>query len=291
MKKKKFTEEELHPKHPLKAYDNKVFIHSNEGRIIRIMAEYLYPEQHFKKHGIKKTIIFFGSARVKSKEQYQQEIDELRSKLPNVSERDRTRIKNKIKELELRKETVAKYYEDAYLLSKMIADWSKKFSPRNRFYVCTGGGPGIMEAANKGAHDAGMKTIGLNISLPFEQEPNIYISKELNFEFHYFFMRKFWLVYPAQALIVFPGGYGTIDEMMEILTLRQTGKMKKPRLIILYSSDYWKKVIDFDYLVEMGMIGKNDTKIFYFANTPQEAFEIIQKELNNKDFTKGKHEG
>ncbi len=279
MKKKKFTEEELHPKHPIKAYDNKVFIHSNEGRIIRIIAEYLYPEQHLKKHGVKKTIIFFGSARVKSTEQYQNEIAELKSKLTVVSDIDKTRIRNKIKELEHKLNTVAKYYEDAYRLAKLIAEWSGNFSPRNRFYICTGGGPGIMEAANKGAHDAGMKTIGLNISLPFEQEPNEYITKELNFEFHYFFMRKFWLVYPAQALIVFPGGYGTIDEMMEILTLRQTGKMKKPRLIILYSSQYWKKVINFEFLIEMGMIGKNDTKIFYFADTPEEAFEIIQKQL------------
>ncbi|MGC8957272.1 MAG: TIGR00730 family Rossman fold protein [Candidatus Kapaibacteriota bacterium] len=282
MKKKKFTEEELHPKHPLKAYDNKVFIHSNEGRIIRIMAEYLYPEQHFKKHGIKKTIIFFGSARVKPKEKYLEEIEQLRMKLASVSESNKLRIKKKIADLEHKIETVAKFYEDAYNLSKLIAEWSKNLSPRNRFYICTGGGPGIMEAANKGAYDAGMKTIGLNISLPFEQEPNKYISKELNFEFHYFFMRKFWLVYPAQALIVFPGGYGTIDEMMEILTLRQTGKMKKPRLIVLYSSEYWKKVVNFDYLVEMGMIGKNDTKIFHFADTPEEAFAIIKRELNSK---------
>jgi len=282
MKKKKFTEEELHPKHPLKAYDNKVFIHSNEGRIIRIIAEYLYPEQHFKKHGIKKTIIFFGSARVRPSEEYEKEIEELKAKLTEVSERDKTRIRNKIKELERLKERVSPYYDQAYELSKKIAQWSQSLQPKNRFYICTGGGPGIMEAANRGAHDAGMKTIGLNISLPFEQEPNPYISRELNFEFHYFFMRKFWLVYPAQALIVFPGGYGTIDEMMEILTLRQTGKMTKPRLIVLYSSDYWKKVINFDYLVEMGMIGKNDTKIFNFADTPDEAFEIILSELNTK---------
>ncbi len=282
MKKNKFTEEELHPKHPIKAYDNKVFIHSNEGRIIRIIAEYLYPDQHFKKHGIKKTIIFFGSARVKSKEQYQKEIEDLEKKMSTVSEKDKNRIMNKIRELEVKTQTVAKFYNDAYSLSKMVAEWSKKFPPRNRFYICTGGGPGIMEAANKGAHDAGVKTIGLNISLPFEQEPNVYISKELNFEFHYFFMRKFWLVYPAQVLIVFPGGYGTIDEMMEILTLRQTGKMKKPRLIILYCSAYWKKVINFEYLKEMGMIGKNDTKIFSFADSPEEAFEILQKELNSK---------
>lgn len=285
MKKKKFTEEELHPKHPVKAYDNKVFIHSNEGRIIRIMAEYLYPEQHFKKYGIKKTIIFFGSARIKPKEEYLEEIEQLKSKLEKVSESNKKQIQRKIADLEHKIKTVAKYYDEAYTLSKMIAEWSKSLAPRNRFYVCTGGGPGIMEAANKGAHDAGMKTIGLNISLPFEQEPNRYISKELNFEFHYFFMRKFWLVYLAQALIVFPGGYGTIDEMMEILTLRQTGKMKKPRLIILYSSDYWNKVINFDYLVEMGTIGKNDTKIFFFADTPEEAFEILQRELNSGKYS------
>lgn len=277
MKKKNKKFEEQNGIHPLKAYDNRAFIHSNEGRIIRIMAEYLYPEQHFRKHGIKKTIIFFGSARVQPKDKYLEEIAKLEARLSEVSEQNKSRIKRKIQELLRRVDKVARYYNEAYELSKMIAEWSKKFSPRNRFYICTGGGPGIMEAANRGAYEVGAKTIGLNISLPFEQLPNIYITKELNFEFHYFFMRKFWLVYPAYVLIVFPGGFGTIDEMMEILTLRQTGKFKMPRLIILYSSDYWNKVINFHFLVEMGMISKGDLKIFHFANSPEEAFNIIRK--------------
>ncbi|MCX7880283.1 MAG: TIGR00730 family Rossman fold protein [Ignavibacteria bacterium] len=281
-KKKKFTEEELHPKHPLKAYDNKVFIHSSEGRIIRILAEYLYPEQHFRKHGIKKTIIFFGSSRIRPKEKYIEEIDLLRNKLDNLGERDRQKVRKKIQELEEISENVGRYYTEAYELSRKIAEWSKTLPPRNRYYICSGGGPGIMEAANRGSFDAGLKTIGLNISLPFEQEPNQYITKELNFEFHYFFMRKFWLVYPAQALIVFPGGYGTIDELMEILTLRQTGKMKKPRLILVYGSDFWSKVIDFNYLAQVGMISRSDLRIFKFADTPNQAFEIIVDELNSK---------
>jgi uncharacterized protein (TIGR00730 family) len=279
MKEKKFTNSELHPPHPIKAYDNKVFIHSSEGRIIRILAEYLYPEQHLRKHGIKKTIIFFGSARVRSREDYAKEIASLQSQISESSPKDAGKIRRKIKQLEKLMNSVATYYEQAYELSKMVAEWSKKFAPKNRFYICTGGGPGIMEAANRGAYDAGLKTIGFNISLPFEQVPNSYITKELNFEFHYFFMRKFWLVYPAQVLIVFPGGFGTIDEMMEILTLRQTKKMKKPRLIILYSSEYWKNVINFDYLVEMGMINRNDLNIFEFADTPEQAFTILKKNL------------
>lgn len=284
MKEKKFTEEELHPLHPVKAYDNRVFIHSSDGRIIRIMAEYLYPEQHLRKHSIKKTIIFFGSARIRPREEYLKEIQNLETKIGKVSASDKEKIIRKIKYLESLMNNVSIYYEQAYNLSKMVAEWSKKFAPKNRFYICTGGGPGIMEAANRGAHDAGLKTVGLNISLPFEQMPNPYITKELNFEFHYFFMRKFWLVYPAQALIVFPGGFGTIDEMMEILTLRQTRKMKKPRLIILYASEYWKKVINFEYLVEMGMINRNDLKIFEFADTPEQAFNILKKclEINIK---------
>lgn len=277
-KKKKF--EETNEIHPIKAYDNRSFIHSSDGRIIRIIAEYLYPEQRFRRQGIKKTIIFFGSARLQPKEKYLEEIKELEAKLPGVSEYNKAKIKRKIHELRTRMESIARYYHDAYELAKMIGEWSKKFNPRNTFYVCTGGGPGIMEAANRGAHEAGVKTIGLNISLPFEQLPNPFITKELNFEFHYFFMRKFWLVYPSQVLIVFPGGFGTIDEMMEILTLRQTGKLKTPRLIILYSSDYWQKVINFDFLVEMGMISRGDLKIFHFANSPNEAFDLIRKYLD-----------
>lgn len=277
-KKKKF--EETNEIHPIKAYDNRSFIHSSDGRIIRIIAEYLYPEQSFRRHGIKKTIIFFGSARLQPKEKYLEEIKELEAKLPEVSEYNKAKIKRKIHKLKTRMELVARYYHDAYELAKMIGEWSKKFNPRNTFYVCTGGGPGIMEAANRGAHEADVKTIGLNISLPFEQLPNPFITKELNFEFHYFFMRKFWLVYPSQVLIVFPGGFGTIDEMMEILTLRQTGKLKTPRLIILYSSDYWQKVINFDFLVEMGMISRGDLKIFHFVNSPNEAFNLIRKYLD-----------
>lgn len=266
--------------HPLKAYDNRNFIHSNEGRIIRIIAEYLYPEQHLRKNGIKKTIIFFGSARIQPREKYEKEIRMLEAKLVEVSEKNKSRIKAKIQEIRKRIELVSPFYDDAYQLAKLIAEWSKKFTPRNRFYICTGGGPGIMEAANRGAFDAGEKTIGLNISLPFEQLPNSYITKELNFEFHYFFMRKFWLVYPSQVLIVFPGGFGTIDEMMEILTLRQTGKLKMPRLIILYSSEYWKNIINFEFLVEVGMISKGDLRIFHFANSPNEAFHLIRKYLD-----------
>ncbi|MGQ9819275.1 MAG: LOG family protein [Candidatus Kapaibacteriales bacterium] len=280
MKNKNKKVEEVNEIHTIKAYDNRSFIHSSDGRIIRIIAEYLYPEQRLRRQGIKKTIIFFGSARLQPKEKYLSEIQELEAKLPEVSDYNKAKIKGKIQHLQKRMEIVARYYDEAYELAKMIGEWSKKFSPRNTFYVCTGGGPGIMEAANRGAHDAGVKTIGLNISLPFEQLPNPYITKELNFEFHYFFMRKFWLVYPSQVLIVFPGGFGTIDEMMEILTLRQTGKLKTPKLIILYSSDYWQKVINFDFLVEMGMISKGDLKIFHFANSPNDAFNLIRKSLD-----------
>ena len=139
-----------------------------------------------------------------------------------------------------------------------------------------------MEAANRGAQETGMETIGFNISLPFEQEPNRYITPYLNFEFHYFFMRKFWLVYLSNCMVVFPGGFGTIDEMMEVLTLRQTKKLKKPRLIVLYGKEYWNRIINFDALVEEGMINQEDVDLLKFVDSPEEAFDYITTELSKQ---------
>lgn len=268
---------------PLKSYDNKEFIHSGNGRLIRILSEYLYPEQRLKKYNINKTIIFFGSARIKPKETVLKEISVIENKLSNVKgNAQKEKLLDELHYLNNKLE-MSRYYEESYELSYELTKWSETLPSKNRFYICTGGGPGIMEAANRGAYAAGGKTIGLNISLPLEQDPNPYITPELNFEFHYFFMRKFWLVYPAIALIVFPGGFGTIDELMEVLTLRQTEKFKKPRLILLYSEDYWKKIINFDALVEYGMISKEDTNLFYIANSPEEALTILQKNLFNNN--------
>jgi uncharacterized protein (TIGR00730 family) len=174
---------------------------------------------------------------------------------------------------------MSRYYEDAVELSRLLTAWSRKVTKPQRFVVTSGGGPGIMEAANKGARLAGGKTIGLNISLPFEQFANGYISPELNFEFHYFFMRKFWFVYLAKALVVFPGGFGTLDELMELLTLLQTEKIKKKVAVIMYGGDYWRKILDFDALVSYGMITRKDMELFTFIDTPEEAFEHLRRFL------------
>ncbi len=222
------------------AYKNPKFLDSRSGRAIRILSEYLQPLAHFRNERIQDTIVFFGSARI-------QETGPL-----------------------------AKYYHEARELARLVTEWSRKLErTKRRFVVTTGGGPGIMEAANRGAHDARGKSIGLNIGLPFEQMPNPYISPELNFEFHYFFMRKFWFAYLAKALIVFPGGFGTLDELSELLTLAQTRKLEKKIVIVLYGSSFWKEVLNFDALVKYGMISEEDLQLFHFADTPDDAMRIL----------------
>src|SRR5690242_5554029 len=199
------------------AYREEAFLQSPESRPLRILSEYLWPLSHFQEEKIQDTVVFFGSARITEEG------------------------------------PLAGYYRDARELARLVTVWAKGMSEsRQRFVVCSGGGPGIMEAANRGASDAGGKTIGLNIGLPFEQRPNPYITPELCFEFHYFFMRKFWFAYLAKALVVFPGGFGTLDEMCEILTLAQTRKLESKILILLYGSEFWKEVLNFDALVKYG---------------------------------------
>jgi uncharacterized protein (TIGR00730 family) len=174
---------------------------------------------------------------------------------------------------------LSRYYEDAVKLSYMLSEWSVNQGPKNRFVICSGGGPGIMEAANKGAKKGNGLSMGLNISLPFEQEPNKYITKELNLEFHYFFMRKFWFAYLAKALIIFPGGFGTLDELFEILTLIQTGKIKKKMPIVIYGAEFWKTIINFDEMVNRGVIAPHDLELFRFFEKPKDAFEFLTSEL------------
>jgi len=174
----------------------------------------------------------------------------------------------------------SEYYRDARTLARLITEWSSKIdAPFHRFVICSGGGPGIMEAANRGASDAGGKTIGLNIGLPFEQQPNPYITPELSFEFHYFFMRKFWFAYLAKAMVIFPGGFGTLDEFFEILTLAQTHKLEGRIVIVLYGSKYWNEVFNFDSLVRHGTISPEDLKLFQYADNPESALAILQKQL------------
>jgi len=262
-----------------KAYDNMDFLHSSDGRTIRILAEYLYPEQYFRKHKVKNTIVFYGSARTMSLEKYNSEL----ARLNNLFETSDNEKKKEIaEEIQNHKklEFTSQIYSESVTLAEMLAKWSSQLPKEKRFYISTGGGPGMMEAANRGAFQANQPSIGLNISLPFEQEPNMFISDELNFEFHYFFMRKFWFAYLAKAMVALPGGFGTLDELFEILTLKQTLKITRPLPIVLYSEEFWKNTINLDYLVENRMIKKEDLDLFKYANTPEEAFDYITYHLN-----------
>jgi len=272
----KKDEPHRHNRAPL-AYENKKFLNSPEGRILRILAEYQEPLARFRRERIQDTIVFFGSARFHSQSHADEALQVLErphaATLAPAEERERLRLAKADVEM-------ARYYEDARKLAFLVTLWTKSISQqRHRFVICTGGGPGIMEAANRGATEAGGKTIGMNINLPFEQMPNSYITPELNFEFHYFFMRKLWFAYLAKALVVFPGGFGTFDELFELLTLSQTEKLAKRVCIVIYGKDYWDRVVNFQALVDAGTISPKDLDLFHWANTPEEAFDYLRKDL------------
>ncbi|MBN2395163.1 MAG: LOG family protein, partial [Candidatus Atribacteria bacterium] len=208
-----------------KAYKNMNFINSGDARTIRILAELLEPKQRFKNQKIKDTIVFFGSARTKSPEEAKKNLEEVEVRIAESSNQNPL-LQNELKNAQ-NQVFLSQYYRDATELAKRLTQWSKSLNANSRFIVCSGGGLGMMEAANKGAQEAGGKSIGLNISIPMEQYPNQYITPELNFEFHYFFMRKFWFIYLAKGLVIFPGGFGTLDELFEVLTLLQTRKLNR----------------------------------------------------------------
>jgi uncharacterized protein (TIGR00730 family) len=226
------------------AYRNQAFMDTPDARALRILSEYLYPLSHFRHERIHDTIVFFGSART------------------------------------FETSSTGRYYKEARELARRITLWSDSLhEPTRRFVICSGGGPGIMEAANRGAQDAGGKTIGLNIGLPLEQRPNPFVTPTLNFEFHYFFMRKFWFAYLAKALVVFPGGFGTLDELTEILTLVQTQKLEKKMVVVLYGTSFWKEVLNFEALVRHGMIAEQDLELFQYADDVDMAFQILEAGL------------
>jgi hypothetical protein len=260
--------------HPL-AYQNEAFLNSSDGRIVRIISEYSEPLARFRRERIQDTVVFFGSARVLAMDAATQALEKLGPADANAGQGSA--------ELRSRAEAaveMARYYEDARQLAGMLTAWARTLkSRRQRFVVTSGGGPGIMEAANRGAAEAGGKTVGLNIRLPFEQSPNPYITHGLNFEFHYFFMRKYWFAYLAKALVVFPGGFGTMDELFELLTLCQTKKLAKHISIVIYGSKYWNELVSLDALVRNGMISPEDRDLFYLADTPQQAFDFLKDEL------------
>ncbi|MEK6755237.1 MAG: TIGR00730 family Rossman fold protein [Bacteroidota bacterium] len=260
-----------------KAYKNLEFLNSPDARVIRLISEFLEPARRFRHQGIRDTIVFFGSARMMPKRAALAHLKELQ-KQARLAKRPSKALQKAMETAQI-DDQISRYYEDAVKLAKLLTQWSKKLYHQHRFVVCSGGGPGIMEAANKGAKLAGGRSIGLNISLPFEQSPNSFVTDDLNFEFHYFFMRKFWFVYLAKALVMFPGGFGTMDELFEVLTLLQTGKIKKKVTVVLYGKEHWRKIINFDRLVDLHMISTEDLKLFTFADTPKEAFDYLVKEL------------
>lgn len=233
------------PQPPL-AYKNHAFLETDEARPLRILAEYLEPLRTFEQNEIQDTIVFFGSARLTADG------------------------------------PLGRYYDDARQLAHLIAVWSSEATNTRSFVVCSGGGGGIMEAANRGASEAGAKTIGLNIGLPHEQRPNPYVTPELCFQFRYFFMRKLWFAHLAKALVVFPGGFGTLDEFTEILTLAQTAKIARSIPIVLYGPSFWKEILNFDALVRHGVIGPEDVDLFHFADDPKTAFQYLQSQLQPK---------
>jgi uncharacterized protein (TIGR00730 family) len=258
------------------AYQDTEFLDSEEARPLRILAEYLEPLRRFKAQNIQDTVVFFGSARIRGREAAEHDLEELvaRHGVSMGAEVEASLLRGR-KAVEW-----SRYYEEARELARLLTAWSTTLeSPHHRFVVTSGGGPGIMEAANRGAHEAGGKTVGLNIRLPFEQGANQYITDGLRFEFHYFFMRKFWLAYLAKALIIFPGGFGTLDEMFEILTLMQTEKLTKQIPIILYGSDYWDPILKLEPMAEWGAIASSDLGLVQRIDTPQEAFALLQRQL------------
>jgi uncharacterized protein (TIGR00730 family) len=273
------------------AYENPAFLDSPDGRIVRVLSEYLEPLARFRREQIQDTVVFFGSARFHPLDHAHRQLELLANtnsaepapleEQPATDEEART---GSASHLRLRRAEaaveMAQYYEDARRLAFLLTRWSLSLSsPRHRFVVTSGGGGGIMEAANRGAHEAGGKTIGLNIRLPFEQCPNPYVTPALNFEFHYFFMRKYWFAYLSKALVIFPGGFGTIDEMFELLTLAQTHKLSKKMTILVYGSAFWKQVLNVDLMVDKGVIAPADREILQWVDSPEEAFEKLKEGL------------
>ncbi|MFI5092896.1 MAG: TIGR00730 family Rossman fold protein [Candidatus Acidiferrum sp.] len=271
----------LKPQHAPKApHEDPRFLESTPARPLRILAEYLHPLVQLKREGIADTIVMFGSARIESHETAQARVTRLkrenvRKLSPATQARHRGEVRHAKSLLEM-----SRYYEEARELSHKITSWSLTLGPRpRRFVICSGGGPGIMEAANRGAIEAGGKSIGLSIELPHEQFANAYISPELSFNFHYFFMRKLWFAQIAKALIVFPGGFGTMDELWEMLTLLQTGKLAKHNIILIYGRKYWDKVLNWKAMVNWGTINEDEYKMLQFADSVDEAFDHIRAGL------------
>jgi hypothetical protein len=265
------------PNIPPLAYISPEFLKSPEARPVRILSEYIEPAMRLRRHRIRDTIVFFGSARAPSPEQAAGELEQIKQGIQapdGLTPESQARLARAEQAVKL-----ARYYTDAMELSRRVTEWSKGLTSSHHFIVCSGGSHGMMEAANRGASMARGQTIGLNIQLPLEQEVNQYVSRELVFNFHYFFMRKFWFVYPAKALVVFPGGFGTMDELFEVLTLIQTKKPSKTMPVILFGTEFWDEVLNFEALVRWGVVSPEDLGIFHKTDSVDDAFEHLTSRL------------
>lgn len=269
-------DDERAEKWPLKAYKNPRFLASRDARAVRMLAEFEEPKSRFARYDVSDTIVFFGSARLLPRDVAEERLAAARRHggvtpsgvpSPEVAAAERALA-------------MSRYYEESRQLAARLTEWSKGLKdPARRFVVCTGGGPGVMEAANRGASEAKGLNVGLNISIPHEQAANTHVTRELTFEFHYFFMRKFWFVYLAKAIVIFPGGFGTLDEFFEVLTLVQTHKLRKPMAIVLYGTPYWKEVLNLDAMVKHGTIDPSDLELFKNSDTVDDAFAYITGRL------------
>ena len=261
------------PGHPLEAYHNQDFLNSRGARALRILSEYLEPQSRFEHYRIDDTIVFMGSARFVSREQAEQALEAARA-----GDGDLGLARSQLE--------MSRYYEAARELARRFTEWSKQLQEEaRRFVVCTGGGPGIMAAANRGASEAKGMNVGLTISIPAEEFDNPYVTRELAFHFHYFFMRKFWFAYLAKAVIVFPGGFGTLDELFEILTLLQTHKIRKHLPVVLFGTEYWDQVVDFDALIRFGTINAEDVELFHRTDSVDDAYQFITRYLSEHALT------
>ena len=258
---------------PLKAYKNLDFLKSEKARFIRILCELFEPEERFKENGVENTIVLFGSARTKPLQEAEAQLKSINALIAEAPGPDEALLKQrKQAEIDLKS---SKYYEAARELSAKLTEWSQGLPEKDQLFICSGGGPGIMEAANRGAFEAEGKSVGLGISLPFEQRVNDYISKELQFEFKYFFIRKYWFVMLAKSLVAFPGGFGTLDELFETLTLMQTKKVNGKAPIVLFGKEFWDELIDFNTLAKWGMIFEDDLSYIHITDSVEDAFQFV----------------
>lgn len=261
-----------------KAYENVGFLKSSAARPIRILAEYLEPQSRFEWADVHGTIVIMGSSRLVDTRRARARLKEAKAHLKSHPDdpEAQARVRTAERQLEL-----ARYYDDAREVAKRLTRWANAQKDGRRYLICTGAGPGIMEAGNRGAREARGESIGLGISMNIQEPMNPYVTPRLRFIFHYFFMRKFWFIYLAKAVLFFPGGFGTMDELFEVLTLKQTGKITRQLPLILYGRSFWERVIDWDYLLEAGLISPRDPSTFHYCDTPDEVMEYLVPLLTN----------